>query len=355
MAEAGFYPRERPRRLDFGLKSPDERTDTAISSYLSKVTCDSFDPADIEEQGELGRGARGVVHRVRHRTTGREMARKTIPLVIRADQKQIQRELHVLFSCRSHLITEFCAINFEVSSLQIFVELMELSLDDLLSAVGFVPGENIKWIALNVLNGVDYLKKELSVLHRDLKPANILANRAGQVKLCDMSVSGTLVNSIAMSVVGTQCYMSPERLCGEPYSVLAEVWSIGITLMELAMGRHPFPPTTEGDLERLRGKMESLRSRKWEELKKLTKNCQGPGITIFELTHYVVDQPSPELPKCLFQSDIREFVSECLKKTPGERASIEHLRGHQYLKQALEASDEHQQKFSVLVKDAMEL
>lgn len=42
----------------------------------------------------------------------------------------------------------------------------------------------------------------------DLKPANILANRAGQVKLCDMSVSGTLVNSIAMSVVGTQCYMS---------------------------------------------------------------------------------------------------------------------------------------------------
>lgn len=41
------------------------------------------------------------------------------------------------------LALEFCAINFEVSSLQIFMELMELSLDDLLSAVGFVPGENI--------------------------------------------------------------------------------------------------------------------------------------------------------------------------------------------------------------------
>lgn len=103
------------------------------------------------------------------------------------------------------------------------MELMELSLDDLRRVVGVVPQENIKWIALNILRGVDYLKKELQVLHRgrrmrryvlaeghlsDLKPANILANRAGQVKLCDMSVSGTLVNSIAVSVVGTQCYMS---------------------------------------------------------------------------------------------------------------------------------------------------
>ncbi|KAH7715779.1 dual specificity mitogen-activated protein kinase kinase 2-like isoform 1 [Aphelenchoides avenae] len=353
MSEPEVPRRERPRELKFGLKSPTD--EEANSLDLSSFAQAFFDPADIEELEELGRGARGVVHRVRHKRTGQVMARKAIPLILRADETQIQRELRILLSCRSQLITGFYATSFEIHSLQIFMELMDLSLDDLLRVAGFVPEENIKWIAWNILQGVDYLKKELQVLHRDTKPANILANRTGQVKLCDMSVSGTLVNSIAVSVVGTQCYMSPERLVGEPYSVLAEVWSIGITLIELAMGRHPFPPITEADVERLERKMESLRSRKWEELKKLAGNCHIPAITIFDLTHYVVDLPSPELPARLFQQDFRDFTSDCLKKAVGERARVERLFEHQYLKQVLEESVGNQRHFSALVENAMEL
>lgn len=104
-----------------------------------------------------------------------------------------------------------------------------MSLEDVVQCAGLVPERHVAWIATSVLKGMLYLKTELSVIHRgifgcqssamehsclDLKPANVLVNRAGQVKLCDLGVSGTLVHSLAMSFVGTQSYMSVSTRAG---------------------------------------------------------------------------------------------------------------------------------------------
>ena len=77
-------------------------------------------------------------------------------------------------------------------------------------------------------------------MHRDIKPSNILVNSRGSIKLCDFGVSGELINSIADTFVGTSTYMAPERIQGEKYTVKSDVWSFGLSVMEMAIGKFPF-------------------------------------------------------------------------------------------------------------------
>ena len=62
---------------------------------------------------------------------------------------------------------------------------------------------------LQVVQALDYLKKELEVIHRDVKPSNILINKQGQVKICDFGISGYLVDSVAKTMdAGCKPYMA---------------------------------------------------------------------------------------------------------------------------------------------------
>lgn len=71
----------------------------------------------------------------------------------------------------------------------------------------------------------------------DVKPSNILVNTLGEIKLCDFGVSGELSRSTMFTFIGTRSYMSPERLQGGSYSVQSDIWSVGLSLVELALGK----------------------------------------------------------------------------------------------------------------------
>lgn len=96
-------------------------------------------------------------------------------------------------------------------------------------------------VAEGVLGGLTYLHGH-RIIHRDIKPSNILLCRNGQVKLCDFGVSGEFgTKGDANTFIGTSYYMAPERIQGQSYTINSDVWSLGVTLLEVAQHRFPFP------------------------------------------------------------------------------------------------------------------
>jgi mitogen-activated protein kinase kinase len=102
---------------------------------------------------------------------------------------------------------------------------------------------------MQILQGLAYLHR-MKTIHRDTKPSNVLLSREGIVKLCDFGSSGELVDSLAATLIGTRFYMAPERVKGEQYTIRSDVWSTGITLLEIVLNRYPYP-VDEGPVDML--------------------------------------------------------------------------------------------------------
>ncbi|KAG7446311.1 kinase-like protein [Guyanagaster necrorhizus] len=200
----------------------------------------------LEQVASLGEGAGGAVHKVKDKRTGKIMARKTIT-TRGAPMKQLLRELSIISSTEHINIILFHGAYISPSSSEVKI-LMELGEGGSLEAVGkrikergAVVGEKTAGrIAEGVLQGLAYLHRKKTI-HRDIKPSNILLSREGIVKLCDFGVSGELIDSIAGTFTGTSMYMAPERICGHEYTIRSDVWSTGISLLELVQNRFPFP------------------------------------------------------------------------------------------------------------------
>ncbi|KAG1734701.1 kinase-like domain-containing protein [Suillus paluster] len=219
--------------------TPTEETSTIYSST-------KWSDAVLEELSRLGEGQGGAVHKVRDRRNNFILARKTIT-TREAPLKQLERELSISATSKHHNIIRFYGAYMSPSSSEVKV-MMELCAGGSLEAIGKrIKDKNARVservagrIAEGVLQGLSYLHS-LKTIHRDIKPSNILLTGEGVVRLCDFGVSGELVRSMAGTFTGTSFYMAPERISGKEYSIRADVWSTGITLLELVQNRYPFP------------------------------------------------------------------------------------------------------------------
>ncbi|CAG7729942.1 unnamed protein product [Allacma fusca] len=292
------------------LELDDQQRQRMRFFLCQKQKVGELDDVDFEKLGDLGAGNGGVVAKVLHRPTGLIMARKMIHLEVKpAVKKQIVRELKVLHECNSPFIVGFYGAFYSDGEISICMEYMDAgSLDLVLKRCEKIPENILGKITSAVLKGLAYLRDKHNIIHRDVKPSNILVNSRGEIKICDFGVSGQLIDSMANSFVGTRSYMSPERLQGTHYSVASDIWSLGLSLVEMALGVYPIPPPNHSN------------------------GTKPSGMAIFELLNYIVNEPPPELPPGQFSADFENFVSRCLQKDPSSRADLNTLMNHQWVK-----------------------
>ncbi|KAM5170288.1 dual specificity mitogen-activated protein kinase kinase 1 [Mantella aurantiaca] len=300
---------------------------------------------DFEKVSELGAGNGGVVFKVSHKPTSLIMARKLIHLEIKpAIRSQIIRELQVLHECNSPYIVGFYGAFYSDGEISICMEHMDGgSLDQVLKKAGKIPEKILGKVSIAVIKGLTYLREKHKIMHRDVKPSNILVNSRGEIKLCDFGVSGQLIDSMANSFVGTRSYMSPERLQGTHYSVQSDIWSMGLSLVEMAIGRYPIPPPDGKELEMIFGcsvegdpASSELSPRPRPPGRPISSYGPDsrPPMAIFELLDYIVNEPPPKLPSGVFGAEFQDFVNKCLVKNPADRADLKQLMVHSFIKTA---------------------
>uniref|UniRef100_A0A060TA49 non-specific serine/threonine protein kinase n=1 Tax=Blastobotrys adeninivorans TaxID=409370 RepID=A0A060TA49_BLAAD len=154
-------------------------------------------------------------------------------------------------------------------------------------------------IMREVLLALSYIHKE-GIIHRDIKAANILVTNDGRVRLCDFGVAAQVSsNKIKRStIVGTPYWMAPEVITeGAMYNTKADIWSLGVTVYEIATGN---PPYADQDA--------------------------------FRAIMLIPRQKPARLEGSQYSAALKEFVAHCLDEHPEERSSADELAKLKFIK-----------------------
>ena len=204
----------------------------------------SSDPADdFTLLEKLGEGSFGKVYKANQHSLNRLVAVKLVPDA--QDTGEVAREIATLKACKSDNIVRYYDSFQRFSELWIVMEYCAgSSLCDIMEATRRCYTEQqIGAVMAGTLEGLMYLHRQ-SKIHRDVKAGNLLLSESGIIKLADFGVAAKMSTTMSRrrTVIGTPFWMAPEVISGGPeagYDAKADVWSLGITAIELAEGAPP--------------------------------------------------------------------------------------------------------------------
>ncbi|VDK73878.1 unnamed protein product [Onchocerca ochengi] len=219
--------------LKIRLISEDE---PLLDGNLASIMPDMLKRLDI-----IAFGYSGTVYKALDVEHDRIVALKCISVDGCKEQFIIAREIQLLrkYSCSPYIVNFLSAALLD-GELCLSMEFMD---GGSLDRYKKLPISVLIPAAISIICGLHYLWTH-NVIHRDIKPSNILVNTRGDVKISDFGISKQLEQSVARSFVGTNVYMAPERMQGNSYRICSDIWSFGLTICELAIGKFPLIMST---------------------------------------------------------------------------------------------------------------
>ncbi|GEQ71739.1 hypothetical protein JCM33374_g5425 [Metschnikowia sp. JCM 33374] len=242
----------------------------------------------------IGQGKFGVVYKGYHKQTKKTVAIKVLDLDTKYDEVvDVQQEIQFLADLKNAPnVTHYYGSFLDGTKLWIIMDYCEGGSMRTLLKAGLFEEKYIGVIVREVLMALSAVHK-IGVIHRDLKAANILVTNEGHVQLCDFGVAAQLTATAAKrtTIAGTPFWMAPEVIReGDHYNFKADIWSLGITIYELATGNPPY----------------------------CDKNATW-AMTMIE------KQAPPRLEGREYPSALKECIALCLDENPNERPSADDL------------------------------
>ncbi|ORY99170.1 kinase-like domain-containing protein [Syncephalastrum racemosum] len=302
-----------PRLPSFHQDSPHSLHSAASlsSASLSNLTEANWAPKeeDFDIQKPIGYGSSAVVYAALHKASNKRVAIKMIDLDMfeRNQIDELRRETALMaLSKHPNVLRVYGSF---VSGSKLYIVTPYLSGGSCLDIMktAFKDGFDevtIATVLKQALEGLIYLHKN-GHIHRDVKAGNLLMDDQGTVLLADFGVSSSLTenNELRKTFVGTPCWMAPEVMEQAGYDYKADIWSFGITAIELATGHAPFA--------------------KYPPMKVLMLTLSNAPPTL-----------DREHAKHKYSKTFKEMIDMCLQKDPRKRPSAEKLLHHPFFKEA---------------------
>jgi len=256
----------------------------------------------------IGRGSFGRVYKAMDKETGGIVAIKLIPICEEGNEdelKKIIREINLLQQCDSSYVTAYYGSYFKDKRLWIVMEYCSGgSLKRVMTRLKSpLTEEEISVVCYQVAKGLAHLHSR-RLLHRDIKADNILLHSNGLAKLADLGVATMMINSMDKhkTATGSPFWMAPELVCEQEYTTRVDIWSLGITCIELAEIMPPY------------ANMQTMRA---------LFLIASPETPPPKLTH-------PEK----WSTEFQDFIARCLVRDYNQRASAGELLEHPFLTKA---------------------
>lgn len=225
-----------------------QRMQRVIAYFTVGVTAEKFE-ADTMEQ--IGKGGNGIVYKATERSSKQVLALKKVPLNMNSlNEVEIMKELD-----KHKNIIRFVDSYREENDVYIVMEYVPyVSLEDHIShlnSIGkYLSEPQIAYVLREILAGLDHMHRK-NIIHNDLKSGNVLIGPDARVIIIDFDWSKKIKRGGKSKIhpVGTPRWSAPEVVRGKPYDGKADVWSAGVTALEMIQCELPYANLDENQVK----------------------------------------------------------------------------------------------------------